>query len=87
MMEDIPLYNSTLLATYMDLLAEKYPHVNVEKLLEYAKISPYELEDRGHWLTQKQIDRFHEYLMEQTENPQIAREAGRFVVQSKSSSL
>lgn len=87
MMEDIPLYNSTLLATYMDLLAERYPHVNVEKLLEYAKISPYELEDRGHWLTQKQIDRFHDYLMEQTENPQIAREAGRFVVQSKSSSL
>ncbi|NTW07353.1 MAG: hypothetical protein HGA29_05870, partial [Syntrophaceae bacterium] len=87
MMEDIPLYNSTLLATYMDLLAEKYPHINVEKLLEYAKISPHELEDRGHWLTQNQIDRFHEFLKENTENPQIAREAGRFVVESKSSSL
>lgn len=86
-MEDVPLYNSTLLATYMDLLKEKYPHVNVEKLLEYAKISPYELEDRGHWLTQKQIDRFHDYLTRNTENPQIAREAGRFVVKSKSSSL
>ncbi|MEN6376217.1 MAG: PAS domain S-box protein [Smithella sp.] len=87
MMENIPLYNSTLLATYMDLLQERYPHVNVDKLLEYAKISPYELEDRGHWLTQTQIDRFHDYLAEHTENPQIAREAGRFVVQSKSSSL
>jgi PAS domain S-box-containing protein len=87
MMEDVPLYNSTILATYMDLLKEKYPHVNVEKLLEYAEISPYELEDRGHWLTQKQIDRFHDFLMRNTENPQIAREAGRFVVKSKSSSL
>ena len=87
MMENIPLYNSVLLATYMDLLEAKYPQVNVQALLEYAKIAPYELEDRGHWLTQEQIDRFYEFLVKKTENPQIAREAGRFVVESKSSSL
>ena len=84
-MKNIPLYNSGLLATYFDLLEKKYPHVNVDGLLEYAKITRYELEDRGHWLTQEQVDRFHESLVEKTGNPKIAREAGRFVVESKSS--
>lgn len=87
MMENTPLYNSVLLATYMDLLKARYPDVNVKELLEYAKITPYEMEDRGYWFTQQQINRFHEFLEKNTGNPQIAREAGRFVVESKSSSL
>jgi predicted hydrocarbon binding protein len=86
-MESTRLYNTILLATYMDLLEAKYPLVNVDKLLEYAKIARYELEDRGHWLTQEQVDRFYEFLVKNTGNHQIAREAGRFVVESKSSSL
>jgi PAS domain S-box-containing protein len=84
-MEDIPLYNSALLVTYIDLLQENYPHVNVKQLLDYAKIAPYELEDRGHWFSQKQINRFHENLVRSTGNQHIAHEAGRFAVQSKSS--
>ncbi len=87
MMENTPLYNSTLLTTYMDLVKVNYPLVDVRKLLEYAKIAPYEMEDQGHWLTQNQIDRFYEYLVKSTGNPQVAREAGRFVVKSKSWSI
>lgn len=86
-MENIPLYNSAVLLTYIDLLKAKYPHVNVDNLLEHAKISPYELEDHGHWLSQKQINLFHDFLTNNTKNPHIAREAGRFVVESKSSSI
>ncbi len=87
MMGTAPLYNSVLLKTYMDLVAETYPQVSVPKLLEYAKIAPYELEDQGQWFTQEQIDRFYEYLVKSTGNPQIALEAGRFVVKSKSWSI
>ena len=83
-MENIPLYNSVLLAAFMDLVKAQYPHVNTRILLEYAKISPYELEDKGHWFTQAQVDSFYEYLVKATENQDIAREAGRFVIQSKS---
>jgi len=87
MMENIPLYNSAVLKIYIDLLEEKYPSIDINQLLEYANIAPYELEDRGHWLTQKQINRFHDFLAKTTENPNIAREAGRFSVQSRSSSI
>jgi len=87
MMGDTFLYNSTLLATYMDLLAKKYPAIDTRELLEYANIAHYELEDRGHWLTQDQIDRFYEFLVNNTGNPQIAREAGRFGAESQSFSL
>ncbi len=87
MMENIPLYNSTLLATYMDLLKENYQHVDVPKFLKDAKINPHELEDRGHWLTQEQVDLFYECIVKATGNSQIAREAGRYVVASKSSSI
>lgn len=86
-MENIPLYNSAILKPYMDLLEQNYPNLDVSKLLMYAKIAPHELEDRGHWFSQEQINSFHEFLTKNTENPHIARDAGRFVVQSKSSSL
>ena len=86
-MEDTPLYNSVLLATYMDLVKAKYPHVNTDQLLEQAKVSSYELEDKGHWFTQAQVDGFYECLVKATGNQDIAREAGRFVVQSKSSDI
>lgn len=84
-MENKPLYNSVNLSVYIDLVKENYPNVSIDKLLEYSQISPYELEDQGHWLNQRQIDRFYEYLVRNTGNPQIAREAGRFVVKSRSS--
>lgn len=86
-MDNIPLYNSAVLAIYVDLIKVKYPFVNVDKLYEYANITPYEIEDRGHWFTQKQVDRFHEFLAINTGNSEIAREAGRFGVESKSFSL
>jgi PAS domain S-box-containing protein len=86
-MNNVPLYNSTLLASYMDLIEENYPYVDVPNLLKEANISPFELADKGHWLTQEQVDLFYECLVRATGNSQIAREAGRYVVTSKSSSM
>lgn len=61
-MENQPLYNSAIIKTYIDYLEARYPDVNVSDALQFANINSYELTDRGHWLTQTQVNRFHEYL-------------------------
>lgn len=73
-----PLYNSRIVDTYIKLLRKKYPFVNIDDLLFYAKMKPYEVADPGHWFTQEQIDLFHEKLVQLTKNENISREAGRY---------
>jgi predicted hydrocarbon binding protein len=87
MMKNVPLYNSVVIKTYIDYLKNNYPNVNTKELLAFADISNFELEDRGHWLTQNQVNRFQEYVQLVTANPNIAREAGRHIVSTKSSSV
>lgn len=77
-MEEQPLYNSAIIKTYIDYLEACYPDVNVADALQFARINSYELTDRGHWLTQGQVNRFHEFLQKATGNEHIAREAGRY---------
>jgi HD-GYP domain-containing protein (c-di-GMP phosphodiesterase class II) len=72
------LYNSRLIDVYLKLLKKKYPQINANDILSYANIKPYEVADQGHWLTQDQVDRFYEKLVQATGNPHIAREAGRY---------
>jgi HD-GYP domain-containing protein (c-di-GMP phosphodiesterase class II) len=76
--EEIPLYNSRVIDTYIKLIKRKYSHVNLGELLRHAKMEPYEVADQGHWFTQEQIDRFYEKLVQVTGNDNIAREAGRY---------
>ncbi len=79
-----PLYNSRIIHTYLQMLRRRYPHVNISDLLAYADMKPYEVEDQGHWFTQRQIDLFYERLVKLTGNPNIAREAGRFAASPES---
>jgi len=83
--ESPPLYNSRIIKNYVEYLKNYYPDIDIVTLLDYAGIEPYQLDDEGHWLTQEQVDRFHEILVEKTHNPDIAREVGRFTVTSRSS--
>jgi PAS domain S-box-containing protein len=83
MMENIPLYNSIIIKGYIDYLENNYPNVSIKELLAYSNINYYELEDRGHWLTQEQVNRFQEYVERVTANPNIAREAGRYLGSSR----
>jgi len=76
--DERPLYNSRIIDTYIRLLKERYPLVNIGRLLAYAGMKPYQVADQGHWFTQQQINRFYEKLVQLTGNEQIAREAGRF---------
>ena len=78
-----PLYNSHITSTYLEYLSSYYPEVEIAPLLEYAGIENYEVEDPAHWLTQDQVDRFHDIMVEKTGNPNLAREAGRHTILSK----
>ncbi len=74
------LYNSRIINTWIEFLKEKYSHVNIDEVLEYSDIKPYEVVDQGHWFKQEQVDKFYEKVEDLTKNPNIAREAGRFLV-------
>lgn len=72
------LYNSQLIKNYIEYLRKYYPQIDPDDILDYAGIESYEIEESGQWLSQKQIDRFHEMLSQLTDNPNISREVGRF---------
>ena len=78
MPEEKPLYNSRIIGTYIKLIGNKYSYINISELLEYAGMTLYEVEDPGHWFTQKQVDLFYERLVKLTGNAGIAREAGLY---------
>ncbi len=83
-MNDKPLYNSRVIASFIDYLKNKRPDIDIGKLLKDAGISPYELEDEGHWFTQNQVDNFQDALAKQNNDPSVFREAGRYMVSSGS---
>ena len=76
--ENKPLYGSRGIEVYLKLLKSKYSNVDVAELLRYAEMEPYQVTDEGHRFSQKQINLFHEKIVELTGNKNIAREAGRF---------
>lgn len=86
-MEDIPLYNSMMFQNYLEYLRNDYPDIDVAELLKKAGITFQEIEDRGHWLTQTQVNRFQKCLTQATNNPHVARDAGRYVASPKSLSI
>jgi len=83
-MQESRLYNSRIIDTFLEYLRNVRSDVNISDLLRDSEITPYEIEDEGHWLTQKQVDDFHDALMKQTNDPSIFREAGRYMTSSKS---
>ena len=85
MMDDTPLYNSRILKNYVEYLNRYLPDIDIAPLLNYADIETYQLDDEGHWLTQRQVDRFHTMLAKTTQDPDISRKVGRFSVTSRAS--
>jgi len=74
----IPLYSSRITNIYLEYLARHYPRIDLDELLHRSHMNRYEVEDPGHWFTQKQVDSFHASIVEMTGDPHISREAGRF---------
>ena len=80
---DPPLYSSRLINNYIEYVQEYHPDIEIKPILEYAGMAEQEVEDPGHWFSQKQTDCFHEIIVAMTGNPNISREAGRFSVSCK----
>jgi len=78
-----PLYNSRITKTYLEYIKNSYPDIDIDDILEYAGMTRYEVEDQAHWFSQDQTDRFQEILIKKTGNPNIAREAGRYITLHK----
>lgn len=82
-----PLYNSRIIKFYVNLIKQNYSYINIDELLQYAKMTSYQVDDEGHWFTQAQVDLFYEKLVKLTGNKNIAREAGRSAASLDSSSF
>ncbi len=82
MTEDAAIYNSRITKGYIEFLKREYPEIELETLLHYAEMPVYAVDDEAHWFTQRQVDRFHDILVEKTGNPHIARDVGRFAASS-----
>lgn len=77
-MEETTLYNSRITKSYIEYISRHLPDLNTQTLLDDSGISSIQLEDEGYWLTQTQVDRFHEILVKSSGDPNIARKTGRF---------
>ena len=79
------LYNSRIINNYVEYVKEVYPQLNIDPILKYAGIKSYEIEDQGHWFSQRQVDRFQEILSLKTGDPDLPRKVGRYAVSSQAS--
>ncbi|MFC1896895.1 AraC family transcriptional regulator ligand-binding domain-containing protein, partial [Thermodesulfobacteriota bacterium] len=84
-MDGAPLYNSKITKNYLEFITKYHPEINFDEILEGSGITSQELEDGGHWLTQRQIGRFHKALFERTKNLNLPREVGRYLGLGKAS--
>lgn len=82
-MNDNPLYNSRIISTYIEFLKSDYPEININSILKEANIAHYQLEDEGHWFTQREVDTFYDLVFQKTKNQNIARDAGRYIAFSQ----
>ncbi len=83
MNDEQPLYNSRVVRVYIQYLRKNYPSVDTDLILSKADMANYQIQDPAHWFTQKQQDRFHDILIEDIGDPDIARKAGRFAASSE----
>jgi PAS domain S-box-containing protein len=84
---DAALYNSRLVKNYLEYLQHAYADLDTDELLAYSRIPRSEVEDPGHWMTQDQINRFHDYIAQKIQNPQFPRQAAHFALLSETSGL
>jgi len=84
-MSDEALYNSRIIQTFMEYLGNHHPGLDIKSILDYSGMTIYELNDKGHWFNQEQVDRFHEIVAKRTGDPDIALAVGRFAPFSKAS--
>ena len=83
MNNDTPIYNSRITKIYIEYLQKAYPDIHIGTVLHHAGMTEGETADQAHWFSQNQVDRFQEAVVRETQNPNIAREAGRYAFASQ----
>jgi PAS domain S-box-containing protein len=81
--DNTPLYNSRVIKIFLPYLKKYHPDLDIPALLQYSKMTSYEVEDQAHWFNQQQVDLFNEYLVKKTGKPDISKEAGRYATSSE----
>jgi PAS domain S-box-containing protein len=84
-MQDIPLYSSRIIKGFDEYIRKYHPELDMAPILDYSGITTYQMEDEGHWLTQTQVDRFHEILVKKSGIADIARRVGQYMPSAKAS--
>jgi PAS domain S-box-containing protein len=79
-----PLYNSAIISNYIKYLKSQSIDFDIEALLKCSGINRFDLNDEGHFLTQKEINRFHRCLDKMVDDPDIAYRVGRHTLYLKS---
>ena len=62
------IYSSRTIDPYIKLIKDRYHLVDIDEILRYADIDPWEAADQSHWFTQEQINRFVKRAVELTGN-------------------
>lgn len=83
MIDTQPIYNSRITRVYLEYIKKHYPELDVGLLLESADMKEYQIADPNHWFNQSQADRFNKSLVEATQDPNIARKAGRYATSAE----
>ncbi len=81
-MSEEALYNSRITKGYIEYLKAHHPDVDVDALLDTAGITAGQIEDRGHWFTQEQVDRFQDALFAAVGDHELPRKVGRYTALS-----
>ena len=79
-----PLYNSGVLGNYIHYLESHHEDVDIEALLRCSGLTRFDINDKGHFLTQAQVNRFHRCLDDTLDDPQISYKVGQHALQVKS---
>lgn len=82
--DQTPIYNSGVLGNYVHYLESHHGDFDIDDLLRCSGLTRFDLNDRGHFLSQAQINRFHRCLDESLGDPEIPYKVGRHALHVKS---
>ena len=82
--DQTPLYNSGILGNYVNYIQSQKLDLDIDELLNCSGITRFDLNDEGHFFTQRQINTFHQCLNERLSDPDIAYKVGQHALYMKS---
>ncbi len=82
--DQTPLYNSGILGNYIHYLNAHHSDLDTDALLRCSGLTPFDLNDEAHFLSQAQVNHFHACLDDLLSDPQISYKVGQHALVTKS---